>query len=102
MWQFPTTAIDFTTLVSPGTPGPIFSQVTVTYRRELNPAQPRELAESWKTEFDAKLLIPSGTKSDWSPDGSRLVFGRPGDKGISVLNIQTGAISHLTSLGRDP
>lgn len=47
-------------------------------------------------------LIESGWKASWSPDGTKLVYGRPGGTGLEVLNLRTLARTELAATGKDP
>ena len=49
----------------------------------------------------AKRLVSTGWKGSWSPDGTRLVFGRPQGKGLQILDLQSGETAELTSSGKD-
>ncbi|MHC4538349.1 MAG: ankyrin repeat domain-containing protein [Planctomycetota bacterium] len=50
----------------------------------------------------ARRLVASGWKSSWSPDGTRLVFGKPKGQGLQILNLDSGETTDLTSSGKDP
>jgi serine/threonine protein kinase/thiol-disulfide isomerase/thioredoxin len=51
---------------------------------------------------ERRRLVASGWKASWSPDGTRLAFGRGQDKGLQILNLQTNEMTDLTSFGKDP
>lgn len=48
-------------------------------------------------------FVAEGTKSDWSPDGQRLVIARmPYGAGLSIHDLKSGEASELTDHGKDP
>jgi Tol biopolymer transport system component/thiol-disulfide isomerase/thioredoxin len=47
-------------------------------------------------------LVASGSKASWSPDGARMVFGKPKQKGLQILEVATDQTTDLTSSGKDP
>ena len=53
-------------------------------------------------KLGAELLVESGFRSSWSPDGAKLVYGLPEGKGIRVLNIKTKETTVLIDHGKDP
>jgi len=51
---------------------------------------------------ERRQLVASGVGASWSPDGGRLVFGKPQGKGLQILDLQTNETTDLTSPGKDP
>ena len=49
-----------------------------------------------------KQIVDFGFKASWSPDGKRLVFGRPQGKGLRIVDLESGKKTNLTSSGLDP
>ncbi|MCP4451593.1 MAG: hypothetical protein GY809_09045 [Planctomycetes bacterium] len=47
-------------------------------------------------------IVDLGYKASFSPDGKRLVFCRPQNKGLRVLELRNGKRTNLTSSGLDP
>lgn len=46
-------------------------------------------------------LIESGWKASWSPDRTKLVYGRPGGAGLEILDLRTLARTELAATGKD-
>ncbi|RJP27826.1 MAG: DUF2092 domain-containing protein [Candidatus Omnitrophota bacterium] len=55
-----------------------------------------------ENEYLAKRLASGVFTSSWSPDGSKLVFGKSQGNGIHILDIATGNIQILNEKGKDP
>jgi serine/threonine protein kinase/tetratricopeptide (TPR) repeat protein/thiol-disulfide isomerase/thioredoxin len=51
---------------------------------------------------ERKQLVASGWKASWSPDDTRLVYGKPQRNGLQVLDLGSGKITDLTSSGAGP
>jgi len=48
-------------------------------------------------------FLAKGSAASWSPDGTRLAFGKyPVDSGIGILHLTTAQTSTLVDAGRDP
>lgn len=62
----------------------------------------RSPAPASKTLQGMKKMVDSGSKASWSPDGNRLVFGRPQNKGLCILDLESGQKIDLTASGLDP
>lgn len=48
-----------------------------------------------------RRLVASGWKASWSPDGTRLVFGKPRGRGLQILNLESRKTTDLISPGKD-
>ncbi len=70
---------------------------------EYTPPPPQDKKDdNLEKEYDAKKLISGGFKSDWSPDGSKIVYGKPEGKGIQIYDLKTGIKGIMTDKGKDP
>lgn len=49
-----------------------------------------------------RRLAAFGCKASWSPDGTRVVFGKAQGEGLQIFDLETGTTTDLTSLGKDP
>jgi len=49
-----------------------------------------------------KRAVAAGWKASWSPDGKRLVFGKPQGRGLQILTVADGSVADLTDSGKDP
>src|SRR6185369_12622739 len=53
-------------------------------------------------KLGARRLTSAGFKASWSPNGTRIAYSRPKNRGIEIVEIATGAATSLTALGKDP
>jgi len=57
-------------------------------------------AKAEMKRLGGKFLAP-GYKSSWSPDGTRLVFGKVSD-GLQIMDLTSGKVTDLVDSGKDP
>jgi Tol biopolymer transport system component len=48
------------------------------------------------------LLVPSGWKASWDPEGKHLVYGLGLIQGVLVLDLETMNVTRLSNRGKDP
>ena len=49
-----------------------------------------------------KKLVEAGWKGSWSPDGRRIVYGKPDSQGLCIVDVETGKSQEFYGYGKDP